>query len=689
MSSDAAIADAPPASRAVRAVALLGPIAAVVGVVAHDLWRVLPAERFALSLVLAGVALLVAWPLRRVLRCSTAAAVALAWTLALVVYVGPLPALAAATLGATALAIGLRVMPVARSGRIAIACAVGLVAIAGLCGWLVTWPIFRPWLWWPLSLAIILWRRRDLHDAIRDALSGARAAVADAPRAATCVVLLLGLASTACWIPAMQIDDIAYHLNLPTQLMLHGRYAPQPEHQVWAFAPWAGDVLQGIVFVLARGEAHGAMNALWLLLAAGAAWSMAAGLGASTRERWAAVALFASLPPLVWIAAGMQTELAATAVLLALAAVVVAPGEGGAHRGRLVAGAALFAGLFALKLVHGLSALPLLVYAAWRHGISARGIAIALMIFFALALSSYAQSWLATGNPLLPMFNDVFRSPFFPTAQYRDARWFAGFDLALPWRMTFDTDRYVEAWDGGLGLSLIALAGVWAWSLCRSGARAFALAATAVLLLPLIPMQYARYAYPGLALFCVALPVGLRARIGARAFAWLIAGVCVANLAYQANASWLHHSAAIKRTIRAIGDDDAVLRRYSPERILARRIPDTPADLLLATDPYRSVVATLAGRGRTVGQHDPDLAGAAEAADRDLSGRAWAALFARERIRWTMLTASRASPALRAGLRASGARLDARIDDAELWRLPDADANASDGHTDTADEASP
>ncbi|MBP6748963.1 MAG: hypothetical protein KA144_04940, partial [Xanthomonadaceae bacterium] len=525
-------------------------------------------------------------------------------------------------------------------------------------------------------------RRAVLADALRTMRAQWRDAVADAPRAAAAAVILLGLASTACWIPAMQLDDIGYHLNLPTQLMSQGYYAPQPEYQVWSFAPWAGDVLHGLVFVLARREAHGALNALWLSLAAGAAWSIARARGACARERWAAVALFASLPPLIWIAAGMQTELAATAVLLAFAAVALAPSEG-----RLVAGAALFAGLFALKLVHGFSALPLLAYALWRHGASVRGTALAVGIFVALAASSYAQAWFVTGNPLLPMFNDVFASPYFPQAQYRDDRWFAGVDAALPWRLIFDTDRYVEAWDGGLGFAPIALAGAWLLSLMRPGARAFALAATAVLCLPLLPMQYARYAYPGLALFCVLLPMGLRSRIGARPFAWLIVGVCVLNLAYQANASWLHHSAAIKRTIKSGGDPARVFPFYVPERLLLREVPDAPDQLVLATDPSRNSVAELGLRGRTVAEHDPSLAAEAAAAERDASGALWAALFARHRIRWALVTTERASPALRAGLARAGATQARTLEAVELWRF--AALHASETSETRADGTSP
>ncbi len=665
MPDDAAIADMPPVSRAAQWLVALGGVVTVVGVIVHGLWRALPAERFALSLSLAGLSLLAAWPLRRLLRWSNAAALIAVWTLALTIYIGPFSLLAAAVLGLMALAIGLFIVPAGWPGRVAIAIATGLVILAGLCGWLVTLPIFHAWLWWPLSLAAILWRHDALRSAIRGAQAGMREAIDGAPHAAACVVLLLGVTSTACWIPVMQMDDIAYHLNLPTQLLQHGRYAPQPEYQVWSFAPWAGDVLHGLVFVLARREAHGALNALWLVLAAGSAWSIACSLGGTLRERWAALALFASLPPLVWIAAGMQTELAGTAVLLAFAAIVLAPGDG-----RVRAGAVLFAGLFALKLVHGLSALPLLAYGLWRHRLRLSDVALAIAIFAILAMPSYAQSWIATGNPLLPMFNDVFGSMHFPATQYRDDRWFTGFNIALPWQLTFNTDRYVEAWDGGLGFSLIALAGAWLLSLRRRGTRAFALATTAVLLLPLLPMQYARYAYPGLVLFCVMLPIGLRAQIGARMFAWIVIGVCTLNLGYQANASWLHHSAAIKRTIKSGGDPARIFPYYTPERLLVRDVPNAPDQRVLATDPLHSNVGELAGRGRTVADHDPSLASDSKRANSDASGRAWADLFAHEGIRWVLVTSERATPALRAGLTRAGATHARTLRAVELWRLP-------------------
>ncbi len=669
MPADTVPADASSPSRTARAATLAGAVATCAGLWLHETWRALPAERFALSLVLAALALAAAWSLRRALRLSLATALTAAWMLALIVWAGPLPVLAAATLGAAALAIGGALTPASLPGRVAIAACVGLAMIAGIAGWATTLPLHRPWLWWALLFAIVALRRRALTHDLHSVRQGWRDAVSAAPRAAAATVLLLGLASTACWLPSLQMDDLTYHLGLPAQWLQHGRYSPSADVQIWSWAPWAGDVLHGIVAVLARAPTHGALNALWLMLIAGATWSLASTAGAAIRERWAAVALSASFPPLVWMAAGQQTELAATALLLALMVAIL--GEG---RGRLWIGTALFAGLCALKLAHAAAALPLLLYALWRHrGIAPASLLLACALWAALATSSFVHAGFATGNPLLPLFNEIFRSPAMPPVAFEDPRWHAGFAPDLLWRITFDTDRYVEGWDGGLGFGLIALGGLWLLALVQRGQRLLFAAITLSLLLPLLPMQYARYAWPSIVLLIALLPAGLEPRLGRRAFAWLIAGLCALNLAYQSNASWLHHSAALKRAIRSPFDDTPLLRAYLPERLLLRRLPEDDRGLVLATDPARGFVAELGGRGRTVSSHAPRWQAAARTADADADGAGWAALFAREDIRWVLVNADTAGPALRAGLRTASAREVAREGAIALWALPAAE----------------
>lgn len=659
-------------------VVLYGGVAALAfGFVQHAMWQVLPWERLALSLLLALVATALAWPLRRFARWSWASSLALVWLLALVGFVGPLPVLAAGALAAAAMAVGLPWLTQAPPARLALATTIGLALIAGIGGWTLTWPIHTVWLWWAVVSGLLLWRRRALLDATRAASHGWGAAVAAAPRWAALAVMLLGLASTACWLPTMQADDLRYHLGLPSQLLMHAEYRPDPAHQIWALAPWAGDALQGFAALLIGQHARGAVNAVWLALAAAAIWSAAAGVGARAAERWACVALFGSLPPLVWMAAGMQTELPATAVLAALTAVIVSRAPDWPGAGRWLPGAVLLGALFALKGVHVLSALPLLAYAGWRHrrALPWRRLPLAVALVAIVGGSSYALSWWQTGNPVLPLLNDVFESPYYPSEAYRDPRWHAGLEPTLLWRIVFDTDRYVEAWDGGFGMSLIALSGAWLVALLCAPSRALALALSLVLVLPLLPMQYARYAYPGLALLAVALlPHGQR-RFGVRSFRWVVIGACVLNLAFQANASWLHHSAALKRVIRSGGDPAQVYPWYVPERVLLDTIPAGGNGLVLATNPARGNIAELGGRGRVVFEHDPRLQAERKHAETDRSGAAWAELFTRHRVRWVLMTPVSASAALRAGLQQSATRV-AGLGGVELWRVGDARATA-------------
>ena len=98
--------------------------------------------------------------------------------------------------------------------------------------------------------------------------------------------------------------------------------------------------------------------------------------------------------------------------------------------------------------------------------------------------------------------------------------------------------------------------------------------------------------------------------------------------------------------------------------------PASGDDIVLATDPRRGFGAELGGRGRTVSPHDPSLAAAALHANADASGARWAELLARERIRWVLVNADIANPALRAGLARGGAERTQTLDNIELWRTP-------------------
>lgn len=647
-----------------------GPAACAIGLIVHRMDRALPWLRFGDLLLLGALSLGLAWLLRRCTGWSWAGSLGTIWLGACAFFVG-VPALpAAALLAAAGAALGSLLVPHGTPARLALALPVGLVLVAGIAGWLLPLPVHRWYVLLPaLSLACVA-RAPALREMAFDAWRGLRAADAGAPRAAAFAVALLGLASIGTWLPTMHSDDLAYHLGLPSQLARNGFYALDARQQFWALAPWLGDVVQGLAQVLAGREARGAVNALWTLSAASSLWWLAARLGADLRLRWLVVALFASLPPLAALATGMQTELPATALLLALALAIVQARE----RDLALAGAALAAGLAALKLGHAVAMLALLAWAFAR----ARGrvdpvrSVLALLLFGTLAGSSYFYAWRISGNPLLPLFNDVFRSDLLAPQQLDDPRWHAGFGIGLPWSITFDTDRYLEAWDGGFGFVLVALAGAWLSALLRRSTRGFALAASGVFALALLPMQYARYAFPGVALLLPAWMVAAQAAVGARSLGRIAVVLCLLQLAFQANASWLLHVSAVRQLLVGGGRVDEVLRRYAPERALIEELRrrDDGDSIVLALDRGAPFVAELAGRGRNVAHYAPALEAARIAAEADPSGAAWRGLIDSIDARWLLLRPGNLSDAQRAARASSGALRAVAVGEAELWSLP-------------------
>ena len=322
--------------------------------------------------------------------------------------------------------------------------------------------------------------------------------------------------------------------------------------------------------------------------------------------------------------------------------------------------------------MHGAVAVPVLVWAAWRHrhGIPWRWLPVALLIAVVLGSSSYANAWWTTGNPVLPLMNSWFRSPYFAPHDFADARWHGGLDADVLWDISFDTGHYFESFDGGFGFVLVALLGVWLLALRDVRTRGLAGVASIALLLPLLPMQYARYLQPSLALLLPALVVAYPiVKRGTAAF-WAL---CVLNLAFATNASWMLRTGALKLTVRHMGDDTPALQRYLPERVLAKQLrePGNRDGAVLVLPGSNLALAELGARGRNMLWYSPRWEAEAARVEADSSGEAWSRLLHDNEIRHVILQPARLTPAQRAGLTLSGAQPVQEAGNAQRWRIPD------------------
>jgi hypothetical protein len=658
----------PPAKRWHIAVLWMGMPLCVFGLLRYRLWELWPSGRFGELLLLS----LLAWGTSAVLRHFTAwswaSAQALIWCAALLLFAGVLPVAATALLGVAAIALG---GGVARNEHPALQAACGLVLLGATLGWLLPLPLHTRWLYLGMCVTLVVLRREALTASFKRAREGWHGAVASSPRPAALAVLAMGLASTGAWLPTLQVDDLGYHLRLPWMLMQQARYLPDPQTHIWALAPWLGDVLQAIPQLMAGAEARGPLNALWMLVTACGVWELASALGGDGRARWSSVALYASVPLTAVLAGSMQTEAPTTALLVWLAVLIArAPTQ---NSRALYCGAILVGGLLGLKLTAAVAGLVLLPWATWRHRqlLRVRPMLTAIAIVLMLGGSSYVYAGLISGNPFLPLLSSRFPSPYVQASSMGDMRWHAGFDPLLPWNLTFDTGQYLEAFAGGGGFTLIGLLGAWLLAFTRRATAVVAVVVTFSIAIPLLPMQYLRYAAPACVMLLPLLVV-TAFHFDPRRATWLLLSVCVLNFSFQANGHWMLRTGALKQTILALGDDKPLFAKYAPERLLLTELRATggPRGNVLALDPAIAFSAEMGARSRMTSPYDPSIAQAAGAANADRSGATWEQLLRREGISDVLLRQESIDPAQRRGLERAGAKLRASAGMAQWWQLP-------------------
>ena len=640
---------------------------ALIGAFQSDLIGLLPSRHLRIQLGLVvltgGSGALLAW----LAGISLAAGLAIVWLILLFLLAGPLPVLAASGLALAAGALGHRLFcPDPVVGRPAVSVVLGLGLLAGSLGWLLAFPIHNAWVYL-VGLGSLVYLSRSHWPGSLAELSAWLAPLRQPrPIAAAFAVMSLGLASMSLWLPSLMYDDLAYHLGLAAQLDRWAYYRMDAGSQVWALAPWAGSILHGTIWLLAGDAARGGLNALWLILTAVLLWRVGSQLGLSERLRWWALAIHGSLPLSFMLGAGLHMESPSIAVALALVSLTLEVRDR-PSASQLLACAVLMGFLIALKASNVLLVAPigLWMLLRWGRKMPWRWVLPCAMLALFLAGSSYFHAWFLTGNPFLPLYNDLFESPFYPIERFSDQRWQTGFGLALPWQLTFSTERYFEGWAGAAGLVWIALLGLVPLALLHKVARPLALVGLAAVILPLFMIQYLRYAHPGFVLLLPALLLGLQ-RLPAPAVNSVLGLLVVVNLAFHGNAHWALRDGAVME--RLLNGRESLEQRLVPELAMARWVEqqDLGQARILLIDPDRPYHARFAGQAFSRVWYDPALVGLAWAADQDPSGRQWQQMW-RDHGITHVLTVGELPPGWSGALGAAQSIQETGT--ARLWRL--------------------
>jgi len=303
-------------------------------------------------------------------------------------------------------------------------------------------------------------------------------------------------------LPERYADALAVHLYVGSYSAAHGQWAYDPALNAYSLMPLGADFLFAGLYLLGGEPAAKLINyAIFLIILSLIYGTTSAKFGGFAGT--IAALLYASLPltliettsvfienPLtMWITTGacilfqrgrQLSFRAAVSILIVLAAATLSKVHGGIAACML---GVLMAGFYLSQK---------------RSLVEYLGLIVLTVLIGGIALSPYIQAYRIAGNPFFPFYNDIFKSPFYAIVRFVDERWIGNFNFDLLYQATFHSSKFLEAYDGALGFSLMAflVPALAAVVMHRSGLKLLGLVLVAFVVTIGWNMQYLRYFYP-------------------------------------------------------------------------------------------------------------------------------------------------------------------------------------------------
>lgn len=266
-------------------------------------------------------------------------------------------------------------------------------------------------------------------------------------------VWLVGYIATYTFLPVVMSDDNNYHLGMWTQLTFHHQYLFDVKTLIWAVSPFAVDLLHSIISLISGSNARASLNMTFYLLLMMGLWSLSGKFLLESSKKLLVLAAFASTPMLANLLQSLQTDL--FLALLAVAGGLVLLDKQRHTFYRLLSVVLLGGLLCATKLpavvLAGALLIGLLVSIYSNkssqpkpyYSLVGTGVLLAAAVF--VALHSYVAAFLVTKNPFFPLYNAIFKSPFFREENFKDGLYSKGASLDSYWGLFFDSQSYFES----------------------------------------------------------------------------------------------------------------------------------------------------------------------------------------------------------------------------------------------------
>lgn len=371
------------------------------------------------------------------------------------------------------------------------------------------------------------------------------------------IVLVTSVARFA-FFPTIGYDDNAQHLRMWSELTNTGIYSFDVTAQIWSVAPFTVDLLHSIASLMADSDARGALNLLFFILLLLVISELSKLFLTDNKDRLLILALFSSTPIIANLLGSLQTEL-----FLGLATVAGVRSIYLLQRHDVWASTlgVLFAAAISCstKLPGAVISLLLvvsLITHLYANNTSLRltldkksifGLASLFLVFLFVALHPYINAWIKTHNPVFPLYNAIFKSPYFPLINFSDLRYQKGFSLKSYWSTFFRTGEFYEVRNFTAGFQYLTLFPIALLVAAFSKKR--------LLYVPLVfvgvgfgfimfaASQYWRYLFPAIPIASVVIGLLLKDLSGTRKVSKAVVRVCIiftiaVNLYFLPGASW-------------------------------------------------------------------------------------------------------------------------------------------------------
>lgn len=323
------------------------------------------------------------------------------------------------------------------------------------------------------------------------------------------------------FMPEVGYDSLAMHLFIPAHLATRHQWGFDASTYVWAVIPMLGDWIFAIGYMLANETAARLINVGFIFVLVWVVrdivvWAGGSAIGA----RWAAL-IFLATPLTFTVGSSLFIESvwASFAVAGTLAVLKAATTSGNSRLELPVSGTllgyALAAKAITFTILPGLLLLLVWRYRSWYKTVGLPFLSQGVALFLAIGMIPYATAWRLTGNPVFPLFNKIFQSPFYRTTENFDNPLFnAGFTWDVFYRVTFDSGRYLEAYAGASGFQWLLLFIPASIAIIVSrNTRGVALILVGIFAIALAfhSQSYLRYTFPAWALLTATIGVALGA----------------------------------------------------------------------------------------------------------------------------------------------------------------------------------